>query len=158
MTIRKIEPFDNAKIEQIIKSSILEFGLPMKGTAYEDADTKNMYESYQEEKEVYFILERNGEVVGGGGIKTLLDNNDHICELQKMYFVPEIRGKGYGKLLIDKCIDTAIEFGYKQCYLESAIELKTAIHLYQKNKFEHLDGPLGGTGHYSCSVWMIKDL
>ena len=158
MIIRNIEPFDNAKIEQIIKSSILEFGLPMKGTAYEDSETKNMYESYQGEKEVYFILEKNGEVLGGGGIKSLSDNNDNICELQKMYFAPEIRGKGYGKLLINKCEDAAIEFGYKQCYLESTTELKAAIHLYQKNKFKHLDGPLGGTGHYSCDVWMIKDL
>lgn len=158
MIIRNIEPFDNAKIEQIIKSSILEFGLPMKGTAYEDEETKNMYESYRGEKEVYFILEKNGEVLGGGGIKSLSDNNDNICELQKMYFAPEIRGKGYGKLLINKCEDAAIEFGYKQCYLESTTELKAAIHLYQKNKFKHLDGPLGGTGHYSCDVWMIKDL
>jgi len=158
MIIRKIETADNAKIEQIIKSSILEFGLPMIGTAYEDEETKKMYESYQGKREVYFVLEQNGEVVGGGGIKSLLDNNSNICELQKMYFAPEIRGKGYGKLLFNKCTNAALEFGYKQCYLESASELKAAIHLYQKNKFKHLDGPLEGTGHYSCSVWMIKDL
>ena len=158
MIIRKIKPADNPKIEQIIKSTILEFKLPMTGTAYEDSDTKNMYQSYRGNREIYFILEDNGTVVGGGGIKSLKDNNPDVCELQKMYFAPEARGKGYGKLIFDKCIEAAKKMGYKQCYLETSTVLETAIHIYKKNKFKHLDGPLGGTGHYSCGVWMLKDL
>jgi len=158
MIIRKIKPADNPKIEQIIKSTILEFNLPMTGTAYEDSETKNMYQSYQGDREIYFILEDSGIVVGGGGIKSLKDNSAHVCELQKMYFAPEARGKGYGKLMFDKCIEAAKKMGYKQCYLETSTVLEAAIHIYQKNKFKHLDGPLGGTGHYSCGVWMLKDL
>lgn len=158
MIIRKIKPEDNPEIEQIIKSTILEFNLPMTGTAYEDSETKNMYESYQGSSEIYFILEDHGIVAGGGGIKSLKDNNNQICELQKMYFAPEARGKGFGKLIFEKCIEAAIKLGYKQCYLETSPELKSAIHIYEKNNFKHLDGPLGGTGHYSCGVWMLKEL
>jgi putative acetyltransferase len=156
--IRKIKPTDNPFIEQIIKSSIVEFGLPMTGTAYEDKDTQNMFEAYQNDREVYYILENNGTVVGGGGIKALEDNTDNICELQKMYFASKIRGKGYGKIMFDKCMDAAKEFGFTQCYLESASALKAAINIYEKNDFKHLEGPIGGTGHYSCGVWMLKDL
>lgn len=156
--IRKIKPTDNPFIEQIIKSSIVEFGLPMTGTAYEDKDTLNMFSAYQNKREVYYILEDNGTVVGGGGIKALENNTDNVCELQKMYFAPKIRGKGYGKIMFDKCMETAKEFGFTQCYLESASTLKAAINIYEKNDFKHLDGPIGGTGHYSCGVWMLKDL
>ncbi len=158
MLIRKIKPTDNPFIERIIKSSLVEFGLPMIGTAYEDEDTQHMYEAYQSNRAVYFVLEDNGTIVGGGGIKELQDNTDNVCELQKMYFAPEARGKGYGKIMFDKCMDAAKKIGYTQCYLESAGSLKVAIHIYEKNGFKHLEGPLGGTGHYSCEVWMLKDL
>ena len=75
-----------------------------------------------------------------------------------MYFLPEARGKGFGQLMFNKCIAAARDFGYDKCYLESASVMKTAIMIYEKNGFEHLEGPIGGTGHYSCGVWMLKTL
>lgn len=158
MIIRKIEPKDNSKIEQIIKNSLVEFGLPTVGTAFEDKETMSMYEAYQNEREVYYVLEIDGEVLGGGGIKQLKGIDTSICELQKMYFDPKARGKGYGQTFFDHCMQAAREFNYKQCYLESASALEAAIHIYKKNGFKHLEGHLGETGHYSCSVWMLKDL
>lgn len=158
MKIRKIKPEDNATIEKIIKSVFIEFDLDKVGTAYEDVETTRMYESYQGKKEVYFVLEENGNVLGGGGIKHLTNADSDICELQKMYFAPEIRGKGYGKKMFQTCLDAAKKFGYKRCYLESGFALEAAIHIYENNGFEHLKGPMGNTGHYSCGVWMIKDL
>jgi len=158
LLIRKIKPEDNPLIEQIIKDIFPEFNMPLVGTAFEDDETPNMFESYQGEKEMYFIIEDNGVVVGGGGIKPLRDSENNICELQKMYFSPTIRGKGFGKKMFDICMQAAKKFGYKKCYLESASQLKAAIHIYENSGFIHLDKPLGNTGHYSCGVWMIKDL
>ena len=117
MVIRKIYPSDNAILEQIIKSVFIEFGLPKVGTAYEDIETKNLYQSYQNEREVYYVLEENGKVLGGGGIKKLNKNEENICELQKMYFSPLIRGKGYGKSLFHKCLMAAKNFGYEKMLL-----------------------------------------
>jgi len=156
--IRKIKPEDNTAIEKVIKDIFSEFNMPMVGTAYEDKETPRMFESYQGEKEVYYIIEENGTVVGGGGIKPLRDFETEVCELQKMYYSPTIRGKGLGKKMFNKCMQAAKDLGYKKCYLESALQLKSAIHIYENNGFIHLDKPLGNTGHYSCGVWMIKDL
>ena len=75
-----------------------------------------------------------------------------------MYFSPEIRGKGWGHKLFETCLDAAKNMGYKTCYIESAPQLKAAIHVYERHGFKHLDGPLGNTGHYSCGIWMIKKL
>ncbi len=158
MIIRKIQPEDNQKIAQIIQNSLVEFGLPTVGTAFEDEETMAMYQAYQDEREVYYILEIDGEVRGGGGIKQLKGCDTSICELQKMYFHPEARGKGYGQLFFDKCMQTAKDFNYEQCYLESASALKAAIYIYEKNGFKHLSGAIGSTGHYSCGVWMLKEL
>ena len=94
---------------------------------------------------------------GGSGIGHL-DGETDVCELQKMYFHPDARGKGFGKQLFDLCIKAAEDFEYKYCYLESASQLKSAIKLYKKNGFKHLDKPLGNTGHTICGVYMLKEL
>jgi putative acetyltransferase len=75
-----------------------------------------------------------------------------------MYLLPEARGKGTGKLLIEKCLEFAKEAGYQKVYLETLPELKKAIHVYEKFNFRYLPGPMGNTGHFGCDVWMIKEL
>jgi putative acetyltransferase len=158
IVIREIEAQDNAQIEQVIRACFHEFKIPLEGTAYSDAETPNMFESYQNDNDVYFVIDVKGEILGGGGVKPLKNHDASICEIQKMYFSPKIRGKGYGRMLFEKCMEKAKELGYKKCYLESSSQLKAAIHIYESYGFKHLDKALGNTGHYSCGVWMIKDL
>jgi len=61
MRIREIEIGDNSQIESVIKSTFKELGLPLVGTAYEDIETTRMFESFQEEKSIYFVIEDEGE-------------------------------------------------------------------------------------------------
>jgi putative acetyltransferase len=106
----------------------------------------------------YFVVEENGKIIGGAGVSQLENSTDNICELQKMYFLQEARGRGIGFLMIQKCLEKAIELGYEKCYLETLPEMLHAQKLYKKVGFEYLCAPMGGTGHTSCPVWMIKDL
>ena len=158
IVIREIESQDNAQVEQVIRACFHEFKIPLEGTAYSDAETPRMFESYQNDNDVYYVIDSDGEILGGGGIKPLKNFENEVCEIQKMYFSPKVRGKGYGRLLFEKCMQEAKKLGYKQCYLESASQLKAAIHIYESYGFKHLENALGNTGHYSCGVWMIKDL
>ena len=158
IVIREILPQDNKELEEVIRACFHEFKIPLEGTAYSDAETPRMYESYQNDNDVYYVIECNGEIFGGGGIKPLKDIEDKVCEIQKMYFSPTVRGQGYGKVLFEKCLQAAKVLGYKKCYLESASQLKAAIHIYESYGFKYLPNALGNTGHYSCGLWMIKDL
>jgi putative acetyltransferase len=36
--------------------------------------------------------------------------------------------------------------------------MKNALNLYEKWGFKYLEAPMGNTGHYSCTVWMLKKL
>ena len=81
-----------------------------------------------------------------------------VCELQKMYFLPIARGKGIGSKMMKICLQKALELNYKKCYLETMPYMKSARKLYKKSGFIDLNAPLGNTGHYSCSKWMIKEL
>ena len=158
IVIRETEPQDNVQLEQVSRDCFHEFKIPLEGTAYSDDETPRMFESYQNNNDVYYIIDVNGDVLGGGGVKPLKGFENAVCEIQKMYFSPKVRGKGYGRALFEKCMQAAKDLGYKQCYLESASQLKAAIHIYESYGFTHLEGALGDTGHYSCGVWMIKDL
>ncbi len=159
INIREIEPQDNVQLEKVIREVFIEYRLPLVGTAYEDNETPKMYESYQGDNEIYFVILKDNIVKGGAGIKPLNDfDHGNICELQKMYFSSDVRGKGYGKKMFLKCLETAKGLGYEKCYLESASQLKEAISMYESFGFKHLEKPWGNTGHYSCGIWMIKEL
>ncbi|PSG88455.1 GNAT family N-acetyltransferase [Aurantibacter aestuarii] len=156
--IREITAEDNTQIEKVIRDCFPEFGLPLEGTAYADPETKQMFESYSGANETYFVVVKDEDVLGGAGIKPLAGLEESVCELQKMYFSPKVRGLGFGKLLFQKCLDEAKRLGYKQVYIETIPQLEAAIHVYKSFGFKHLEGPMGNTGHYSCGIWMLKTL
>ena len=156
--IREIQPKDNPKIAQAVRDILIEFGVPKVGTAYADKILDTLYEAYQFEKTVYYVIEKNGEIYGGAGIKQLDNFEGNVCELQKMYFLPEARGIGLGSIMMNICLQKAKEYGFKQCYLETLPYMEGARKLYRKVGFKDLDKPLGDTGHYSCNLWMIKEL
>ncbi len=156
--IRKIEPQDNAGIATIIRNTLAEFGANHPGTVYYDEETDHLFELFQEPSSIYFIAMMNGEIVGGGGIYPTKGLPEDTCELVKMYLLPMARGRGVGKLIIDKCIEKATGLGYKNMYLETMPELQQAIKVYEKFGFNYLDGPLGNSVHFGCSKWMLRSL
>ena len=131
--IREIKTKDNKALAKVIRNVILEMGAPKVGTAYEDEATDKMFETYEKEKAVYYVLEHKGNVVGGAGIAQLDNFDGNVCELQKMYFLPIARGKGLGTKLISKCLEKAKEFGFESCYLETLPYMQDAVKLYHKN-------------------------
>ncbi|MGL6006231.1 GNAT family N-acetyltransferase, partial [Aeromonas sobria] len=78
--------------------------------------------------------------------------------LQKMYFMPALRGLGLGKRLVLQAIDEARALGYQRCYLETTEVLREATSLYESLGFTHLPGPLGCTGHGDCEICMVLTL
>lgn len=156
--IREIKPEDNSKIAKAIRSTLVEYGVPKVGTAYADTILDTLHEAYLSEKSVYYIIEKDGEIYGGAGIKQLDNYNGNICELQKMYFTPKARGIGLGTKMMNTCLQKAKDFGFEKCYLETLPYMEEARKLYRKVGFKDLDAPMGDTGHYSCNLWMLKDL
>ncbi len=156
--LREIEKKDNEQIATVIRAVLIEMGVPKVGTAYEDKALDAMFETYNNPTSAYYVIENNGKIIGGAGVAELNNTDDNICEFQKMYFLSEARGLGLGSKMITVCLEKAKEFGFEKCYLETMPYMDSARALYQKNGFTSLDKPVGDTGHYSCNVWMIKDL
>lgn len=157
-TIREIKKEDNPEIAKTIRDILIEFGVPKVGTAYADKLLNVLFETYNIKNAVYFIIEKNSKIYGGAGIKHLDNYDGNVCELQKMYFLPEARGLGLGGKMMEICLQKAKEFGFEKCYLETLPYMKDARKLYKKVGFNDLDARMGDTGHYSCNLWMLKDL
>ncbi len=156
--IRTIEQGDNVAIAAIIRKTLEEFGAAHPGTVYYDDTTDALYELFtQAPGSVYFIAERAGEVMGGGGIYPSAGLPGDTCELVKMYLLPEVRGIGLGKEIIKRCIVFAKQAGYKNIYIETMPELKQAMTTYEKFGFDYLKAPMGNTGHTGCSLWMLRE-
>ena len=156
LTIRTIQPADNSFIATIIKDTLTEFGANHPGTVYYDATTNALYELFQKKGAAYFIATVNDKIVGGAGIYPTDGLTADTCELVKMYLLPQARGTGLGRTLIEKSLSFANETGYKNVYLETMPELKLALKVYEKFGFHYLKGPMGNSGHTGCSLWMLK--
>lgn len=157
-TVAPIDACHDAAICQIIQTVGAEFGAVGDGFGPSDVEVLNMSRYYSDKnRSRYLIATIADKVVGGGGIAPFNDSKE-VCELRKLFLLPQSRGSGLGKTLTLQCLDYAKAQGFKQCYLDTLATMTGAIGLYQKLGFRLLDKPLGGTIHGGCDVWMIKDL
>ena len=158
ITINEIKAADNEVICGIIKSVFEEHGINRPGTAYFDDSLNQLSESFAVPQSIYFIARAHGVICGGAGVYPTDGLPDGTCELVKMYLLPEARGKGLGKALIERCLEFARHNGYQKMYLETMPELQKAVGIYEKLGFTLLPGAIGNSGHYACSIHMLKDI
>jgi len=156
--IRDLQKEDNPALAKVVRDTLAEFGANHPNTVYYDPTTDTLFEVFQTPRSKYFLAELNNKIVGGGGIYPTDGLPPDTCELVKMYLLPEARGFGLGRTLIEKCIEAAAENGFKKIYLETMPELKQALSVYEKFGFEYLNGPIGNSGHTGCSLWMLKKI
>lgn len=158
--IRAITAADNPHIAAVVRTVSAEYGLTAdKGYGVADPNLDRLHETYQGEKSRYWVIEGpDGTILGGGGIAPLAGEEGQVCELQKMYFMPSLRGLGLGRRLVLQALDEARALGYQRCYLETTAVLREATALYESLGFEHLPGPLGCTGHDACEICMVLAL
>ncbi|OAN19084.1 acetyltransferase [Photobacterium jeanii] len=155
-TLRSLTALDNTAIATIIRKVSAEYGLTAdKGYGVADPTLDDMSQVYAAADSAYWVIEKDQRILGGGGVAPLA-GEEKVCELQKMYFLPQLRGKGLARALAVKALKFAREQGYRACYLETTAELGEAIALYESLGFVRINQALGNTGHDACEVRMLK--
>ena len=157
--LRRIQPTDNQQVASVIRSVMTEFGAVGEGYSIMDPEVDDMHGAYTGGRAAFFVVaSSDGEVLGCGGIGPLVGGGAGVCELKKMYFLPALRGLGFGQKMVAACLKTAKELGYQRCYLETLGRMGQANILYQKMGFEKISGPMGATGHGGCDSWYVKEV
>ncbi|WP_261882130.1 bifunctional helix-turn-helix transcriptional regulator/GNAT family N-acetyltransferase [Vibrio pelagius] len=156
--LRPMTQADNSQVAKVIRQVSAEHGLTAdKGYGVADPTLDDMYSVYAQDNAMYWVIEYQCQIVGGGGFAPLAGKPE-VCELQKMYFLEQTRGQGLAKRIVALSLQLAKQQGYKQMYLETTECLGAAIKLYESLGFEHLDGAWGETGHDACEIVMAKAL
>jgi len=169
MIIRQITTADNAAVAHVIQTVMPEFNCVGEGFSINDPEVEDMAGAYAGEGSTFFVIEQRGAnagaidvkkamIVGCGGFAPLTGGDGSVCELRKMYILPEGRGQGGGRLIMDACLEGALAAGYTQMYLETIAGMTDAAAIYQKYGFGYLDGPMGNTGHSGCDKYMLLAL
>ena len=155
--IKEIEKKYNKDIENVIRKCLVEYGANHEGTAWTDPNLGRFSEIYNTEGNKYWIaLDENEKLVGGVGIGSLKEDKT-ICELQKMYCLPEARGTGLAHQLIKIALEYAKKY-YKTCYIETLENMTAAQRFYEKYGFNRIYEPPVKTEHFACDVRYIKEL
>lgn len=160
--LRPIAAADDAAVEHAIRAVLTEFGANRPGFAWADPELgrlSTVYHAGAEPPAAYWVVEHDTlGIVGGGGYAQLGGEAAGLCELQKMYLLPQARGLGAGRALIERCIEDAAARGYTRMYLETLRSMTAAQALYRSVGFKPLAGPLGATGHGGCDCWFARNL
>ena len=156
--IRPIAAADEAAMAAVIRAVMPEFGACGDGFAINDPEVDWMSRAYAAPRHGYFVLVRDGRVLGGAGVAPLAGGDAGTCELRKMYFLPEARGLGAGTAMMARCLDAARAFGFRQCYLETLTGMDAAMRLYERSGFCRIDAPMGTTGHGGCNRFYLLEL
>ena len=83
-----------------------------------------------------YLAKDGDKIIGTAG---LANEGNSVFELVKMAVAPAFQGRGISKMLMDKCLNRARELKAKKIFLYSNSQLITAIGLYKKYGFVHVD-------------------
>lgn len=95
------------------------------------------------------VLIERGRIIGTASFcKSRWEEYNDYGEVVSIYFLPDYIGKGYGRLLLNKCIEELKQCGYKKVLLWVLEDNHRARKFYEKNGFicseVFLDDNIGG--------------
>lgn len=103
----------------------------------------------------FLIARIDGRPVGCGAVR-LLEGGE--AEIKRMYVAPQVRGKGFGRAVLDHLEAEARKLGARRLVLETGTRQKAAILLYERAGFTQIP-PYGEyVASADTSYCMAKDL
>ncbi|BAY84098.1 GCN5-like N-acetyltransferase [Calothrix parasitica NIES-267] len=112
-------------------------------------DIEEIESHYFDNNGTFLVLLDENRVVGSGAIRKF---DDETCELKRMWFLKEYRGKGYGLQMVQMLFDFAKKVGYKKIRLDLARKehQSRAFEFYKKLGFY----PIERYNDSPCEVFM----
>ena len=149
--LRKAKTGEEGKILCLVKKVLSDYGLKI-NPEETDKDLSDLDNFYFDNKGWFAVIDHGNEIIGSYGIFRV---SEKVCELRKMYLLPEYQGMGLGRLMMEDAIHQAKTLDYAEIILETNKLLDKAIHLYKKYGFEEYN-----PSHLSdrCNYAMRKEI
>lgn len=82
------------------------------------------------------VLTEHGRIIGTASFcKSRWEKYSDYGEIVSIYFLPEYMGKGYGKLLLNRCAEELKQCGFRKMLLWVLADNHRARAFYEKNGF-----------------------
>lgn len=158
MEIREITAAEDKRLAEIIRYNFIKHKLDIPGTVFFDPELDHLSEYYLAKPNArkYFVLWDEDEIRGGIGFAEF-EGFENCAELQKLYLTDEVKGKGYGKLLLSHAEKAAKECGYEKAYIETHSNLEVAIQMYHRYGYTLIDRP-DNVSHGAMDNFFLKNL
>jgi putative acetyltransferase len=151
-SIRDWQPSDRHLVAQHIQSILIEYGLTSEPVGA-DQDVLTIETSYWEKGGEFWVVEDQGRLVGTAGYYPV-NRGEKAVEIRKMYLIPEVRGQGLGRYLLQSLEKAVTAKGYTRVWIQTASALKEAVQLYERNGYEKSTG----INTDRCDRIYVKDL
>jgi molybdate transport system substrate-binding protein len=138
--IRPATPADHDAVRAIVANVLREYRIPA-DPLDADSDLADIDRSYGEGGMFDVVTGADGRVVGSCGVLRL---DASTCELKKMYLLPEGRGAGVGRRLLQRAVAFARGSGYTRMELTTASVLESAIAMYRREGFTPITRAMPG--------------
>jgi GNAT superfamily N-acetyltransferase len=132
INIRLATNRDGERILALVFEVLTEYGL-RPDIESSESDLKDIEATYLKSGGVFEVVEDGlGKLLGTVGLYPV---DEVTCKLRKMYLIPEARGRGLGRRMLERAIGHARRLGFKTLVLETVSVMKEAIRLYTASGF-----------------------
>lgn len=99
-------------------------------------DVDNVQAAYFDSGGTFLAVLDGGRLVGSGALSRL---SSQVCELDRMWLLPEYRRQGIGHGMVRRLFAFARRHGYRTVRLHTSSDLRGAIAFYEKLGFRHIE-------------------
>ena len=114
----------------------------LNGQSYDD-ELEHLQEKYAAPEGAIYILSADGEDIGCIALRKI---DEKTCEVKRVFLQMAYRGKGLGRLMMERVIEDARRAGYREMVLDTLPIMKGACGLYDRMGFvpteKYNDNPL----------------
>ena len=123
---------DETDVLNLVETVLADYGLKTNPRAT-DKDLNDIKAAYHDRGGIFRILEADGRLIGSYGLYRV---SKEVCELRKMYLLPEYHGQGQGRKMMNDAFAQAQLLGFNEMVLETNSVLHNAQKLYEKYGFK----------------------
>jgi putative acetyltransferase len=132
--IRNWQPSDRQAAAALIAAVLTEYNLCSEPDGA-DQDVLYVEDAYWAAGGEFWVVEQRSQIVGTAGYYPIL-RSENAVEIRKMYLLPEVRGQGLGRFLLQTLEERIASKGFEQIWIETASVLKEAVQLYERSGYQ----------------------
>jgi putative acetyltransferase len=136
--IRPWQPDDRQQVAALIAQVLVEFGLSWEPKGA-DRDVLAVEACYLQLGGQFWVVEQQELIVGTAAFMPV-QRSPRAAEIRKMYLLPQARGAGLGRYLLQLLEAEIAQSGFATIWIETVTVMQAAIRLYEAHGYQASTG------------------